>query len=129
MRNLAGSASLSILVPGRERRHGNSPPPSLPETIGLFSHLREKGVDVSYFIESRKSFAVGRRAREAGQRAWRKVRGASTCRECGERILPWASVCHRCGAGSPFKVAVSPQLLFTAIACEIVLVILSLGLN
>jgi ribosomal protein L40E len=81
---------------------------------------------VSHLIERLNSSVAWRRAQRRSERAWSRVKAVSTCRECGERISPLASVCHRCGAGNPFKVAVSPQLLLTAAACEIVLVLLHL---
>ena len=52
----------------------------------------------------------------------------TTCRECGGLTSPTAWICEHCGTGNPVKIGVSPQLLLTAIACEVVLVLLSLSL-
>ena len=84
---------------------------------------------MSHLMQPLKSPAIRRRAQRAAKQVWLHVRNVSTCRECRERILPWARVCHRCGAGSPFRVAVSRQLLLTAVACEIVLLFLNLRLG
>ena len=53
----------------------------------------------------------------------------SACRQCGRPGNPLARICEHCGTGNPVKIGVSPQLLFTAVACEIVLVYLSLRLH
>ena len=53
----------------------------------------------------------------------------SACRECGRPANPLAWICEHCGTGNPVKIGVSPQVLVTAIACEIVLVLLNLPLR
>ena len=60
------------------------------------------------------------------KRCWHEV---SACRECGRLVNPLAWICEHCGTGNPVKIGVSPQLLVTAIACEIVLVFLNLPLH
>ncbi|HUT95070.1 MAG TPA: hypothetical protein VMY37_36785 [Thermoguttaceae bacterium] len=81
---------------------------------------------MSEVIERRTSRALWHKAQTAGKGLWQRVKQASACRECGCPVNPLASVCQRCGTGNPFKIGVSPQLLFTAVACEIVLLVLGL---
>jgi ribosomal protein L37E len=66
------------------------------------------------------------RAKQLGKRFWDEV---SACRECGRPGNPLASICRHCGTGNPVKIRVSPQLLFTAAACELVLLFLNLPLD
>ena len=69
---------------------------------------------MSELIERLTSHALWARVQVAGKQLWLRVKGAFTCRECGCPVNPLASVCQRCGTGNPFKIGVSPQLLFTA---------------
>jgi len=81
---------------------------------------------MSAFIERRTLHAFWAKAQAAGRSLWLRLKRASTCRECGCPVSPLASVCQSCGAGNPFKVGVSPQLLLTAVGCEIILLLLRL---
>ncbi len=81
---------------------------------------------MSQLAQRLKTSSLRQGLRQFGTRAWECLQAVSTCRECGERINPLASVCHRCGAGSPFKLAISPHVVFTAVVCEIVLLWLRL---
>ncbi len=56
----------------------------------------------------------------------RRVRESLLCRECGKRVHLLADVCNHCGAGNPVKIHISPVLLVAAIACEAVLIVMSL---
>ena len=69
---------------------------------------------------------VSRAIQSFAREFWRKL---STCRECGCRANPWTWICKHCGAVNPVKIDVSPQVLFTAVACEVVLVILNVRLG
>ena len=60
-------------------------------------------------------------------RLW--VQKALTCRQCGRPAAPWDRVCQHCGTGNPIKIGVSPQLMLTAVACEIALLYLKLRLG
>ena len=81
---------------------------------------------MSEIIERLTSHALWAKVQAAGKPLWLLVKRASTCRECGCPVNPLASVCQRCGTGNPFKIVVSRQLLLTAVACEIVLLLLGL---
>jgi hypothetical protein len=75
------------------------------------------------------SHTLWRKGQTVSKQFWLRVKQAAACRECGCPVNPLARVCQRCGTGNPVKIGVSPQLLFTAVACEIVLLLLSLRLN
>jgi len=81
---------------------------------------------MSAFIERRTFHALWAKAHAVGRSLWLRLKRASTCRACGCPVNPLAGVCQDCGAGNPFKVGVSPQLLLTAVGCEIVLLLLRL---
>ncbi len=74
-------------------------------------------------LTSRKYLSTGKRW---ARRFWDE---ASACRECGQSVNPLAWICEHCGTGNPVKIGVSPQVLLTAVACEIVLVLLNLPLR
>ena len=72
---------------------------------------------------------VWRAARGAWTRFWLWVQEALACRQCGRPARPWDRVCQHCGTGNPVKIGVSPQLMLTAVACEMVLLYLNLRLS
>jgi len=70
--------------------------------------------------------AVRQELQDAKTLVLRRVRESLLCRECGKQVSPLADVCDHCGAGNPVKIHISPTLLFTAIACEAYLIMMSL---
>ena len=74
-------------------------------------------------VTSHTFLSTGKRL---AKRFWHE---ASACRECGRPANPLAWICEHCGTGNPVKIDVSPQLVFTAVACEIALLLLSLRLS
>ena len=83
---------------------------------------------MSELMRQPTSRTVRSRAQEVGEQCWHCLKRASVCRQCGSPTNPLARVCQHCGTGNPVKIGVSPQLLFTAVVCEIVLVFLNLHL-
>ncbi len=69
---------------------------------------------------------VWRAVRPACKRFWLWWKAAFACRECGQLASPWDRVCKHCGTGNPVKIGVSPQLMLTAVVCEVVLLYLNL---
>jgi hypothetical protein len=82
--------------------------------------------DLMRRLTSRPAWA---RARRAGSQLWLRLKQASTCRQCDRPVNPLANICQHCGTGNPVKVGVSPHLLLTAVACEVVLLALNLRLG
>jgi len=70
--------------------------------------------------------AVRQELQDAKTLVLRRVRESLLCRECGKQVSLLADVCDHCGAGNPVKIRISPTLLFTAIACEAYLIMMSL---
>lgn len=73
--------------------------------------------------------AVWRKGRQAWSQFWPWVQKALACRQCGRPASPWERVCQHCGTGNPVKIGVSPQLMLTAVACEMALLYLNFRLG